>query len=273
MGQQDHSEQHGSPPQARPARFSERGEAEQRAVVDALVEGELEQLKTRLFSALAHELRTPLASLRLAVGLLVSAPPSGANEDHRQLFQLILQSSDRLDLLINSLLDYARLEANHLQLEMQTVDLRLILESVADLLEPHYRARHQTLDMHLPEEPVNVRGDPFRLRSAVQAVLDTACRRCPDNGRLSIGCRTQDGNTLGWICDTGLHVPEEARTHIFTHAYWQTTEDPPQLSTFGLGLPLAHGLMTLHGGSLWLEEPEAQGEGMCFHFRLPLASA
>lgn len=246
-------------------------EPEQRALIEALAAGELEQLKTRLFTALAHELRTPLASLRLAAGLLVNAPPSGATEEHRQLFQVILQSSDRLDLLINSLLDYARLEATHLQLEMQTIDLRLILEAVAGLLEPQYRARHQMLDLHLPDEPINLRGDPLRLRNAVQAVLDTACKRCPENGRLSLGCKIQDDHTLGWVCDTGPHVPEEARTRIFTHAYWQTTEDPPSLAAFGLGLPLAHGLMALHGGSLWLAEPEAAGEGMCFHFRLPLA--
>src|SRR5579883_2491970 len=131
-------------------------EPEQQALIEALAAGEFEQLKTRLFSAMAHELRTPLASLRLAAGLLVSAPPTGATEEHRQLFQLILQSSDRMDLLINSLLDYARLEANHLQLNTQIVDLRQILESIADLLEPHYRAKRQTLDLHLPEQPVNV---------------------------------------------------------------------------------------------------------------------
>jgi signal transduction histidine kinase len=244
---------------------------EQLALIEALAEEELEQLKTRFFTAMAHELRTPLASLRLAAGLLVSAPPPGASEEHRQLFQLLVQSSDRLDLLINSLLDYARLEARHLQLEMQTVDLRLILEAVAALLEPHYRARRQTLHLHLPETPVHVRGDPFRLRSAAQAVLDTACKRCPEDGRLSIGCRAREHDALGWVCDTGPYVPEEAREQVFTHAYWQTTEDPPQLSAFGLGLPLAHGLMTLHGGSLWLAEPEADGAGMCFHFRLPLA--
>ncbi len=253
------------------ASLSRLAEPEQRALIEALAEEELERLKTRLFSAMAHELRTPLASLRLAAGLLVNAPPPGATEDHRQLFQLILQSSDRLDLLINSLLDYARLEASHLQLEVQTLDLRLILESVVDLLEPHYRARRQTLVMQLPAEPVTVQGDPFRLKSAVQAVLDTACKRCPEDGRLSIGCRAQDGHTLGWICDSGAHVPEVAREHIFTHAYWQTTEDPPSLAAFGLGLPLAHGLMALHGGNLWLAEPETEGEGMCFHFRLPLA--
>jgi signal transduction histidine kinase len=246
---------------------------EQRALIEALAAGELEQLKARFFTAVAHELRTPLASLRLAAGLLVSAPPAGATEEHQQLFHLILQSSDRLDLLINSLLDYARLEARRLQLDMQTLDLRLILESVAALMEPHYRARRQTLDLHLPEQPINVRGDPFRLRSAVQAVLDTACKRCPEGGKLSIGCRRHDGGTLGWVCDTGPYVPEAAREHIFTHAYWQTTEDLPHLSALGLGLPLAHGLLTLHGGSLWLAEPEAAGEGMCFHFSLPLARA
>jgi signal transduction histidine kinase len=244
---------------------------EQRALIEALAAGELEQLQARLFTTLAHELRTPLASLRLAAGLLVSAPPPGATEDHHQLFQLILQASDRLDRLINRLLDSARLNSHQLQLELQTVDLRLILESVVALVEPHYRARRQTLDLQLPEEPVNVQGDPFRLRSAIQAVLDTACKRCPEGGKLSLGCRTQDGELFGWICDTGPHVPEAAREPLLTHTSWQPAEEPPQLSSFGVGLPLAHGLLSLHGGSLWLEQPEAGGEGMCFHFRLPLA--
>jgi signal transduction histidine kinase len=271
MGHHDHSaeQQESRNISAPPPRLVE---PEQRTLIEVLAAEELEQLKTRLFSALAHELRTPLASLRLAAGLLVNAPPPGATEDHRQLFQLILQSSNRLDLLINSMLDYARLEASHLQLEMQTIDLRLILESVAGLLEPHYRARRQLLDLHLPEEPVNVRGDPFRLRSAVEALLDAAWKRCPDNGRLSLGCKIQNDHTLAWVCDTGPRVPEESRPYLFTSASWQTTEDPPSLAGFGLGLPLARGVITLHRGSLWLEEPETQGEGMCFHFRLPLAS-
>jgi signal transduction histidine kinase len=271
MGHQDQSEKQRSRQRTMPATFSELGESEQLALIDALVEGELEQLKTRLFSAMAHELRTPLASLRLAAGLLVSAPPTGATEEHRQLFQLILQSSDRMDLLINSLLDYARLEANHLQLNTQIVDLRQILESIAGLLEPHYRAKRQTLDLHLPEQPVNVYADPFRLKSAVQALLETACKRCPESGRLTMGCQGQEREAIGWVCDTGPSVPAEAREQIFTHAYWQTREDPLPLMAFGLGLPFAYGLMTLHGGSLWLAEPEAQKAGVCFHFRLPLA--
>ncbi len=246
-------------------------EHEQLALVNMLVEGELEQLKTRLFSALAHELRTPLASLRLVAGLLVSTPPAGSTEDHRQLFHLLLQASDRLDLLITSLLDYARLDSRHLELSLQTVDLRVILESVAGMMEPHYRAKRQVLDMYLPDEPVNVRGDPFRLKSAIQALLDTACKRCPENGRLSMGCRVQENDTLGWICDTGSYIPEEAREQIFSHAYWQTAEGPPSLMAFGLGLPFARGLMTLHGGSLQLAAPEAGEEGMCLHFYLPLA--
>ncbi len=245
--------------------------SERQAMLEALAAGELEQLKARLFSALAHELRTPLASLRLAAGLLVSVPPPGATEEHRQLFQLILHSSDRLELLVNSLLDYARLEASHLHLDRQIVDLRLILESVASLLEPQYRARRQTLDVHLPAEPVNVQGDPFRLRSAVQAVLETACKRCLENGKLSIGCRAQDAHAFGWVCDSGPYVPAAVRADLFTTAFWQTTADPPSLAAFGLGLPLAHSLIMLHGGRLWLEEPEARGEGMCFRFSLPLA--
>lgn len=250
---------------------SEPEASEQRTVLEALAAGELEQLKTRFFTMMAHELRTPLASLRLAAGLLVSAPPAGASEEHHQLFHLILQSSDRLDLLVNSLLDYARLEASHLYLETQTVDLRLILESVADLLEPQYRARRQTLDMRLPAKPVNVPGDPFRLRSAAQALLDTACKRCPESGMLRMGCQAQENDAFGWVCNTGPAVPEAAREQIFTHAYWQTAEELPQLAGFGLGLPLARGLITLHGGRLWLAEPDTHEEGMCFHFSLPLA--
>ena len=271
MGQQEQSEKQVLTHRPMPSMSSEPGEAAQAALIDALVEGKLEQLKTLFFNAVAHELRTPLASLRLAAGLLVSAPPTGATEDHRQLFQFILQSSDRLDLLVNSLLDYAQLEARHLQLNMQIVDLRLILDSVAGLLEPQYRAKRQTLDISLPEQPVNVSADPFRLKSAVQALLETSCQRCPEGGRLSVGCQGQERDAVGWVCDTGSSIPAEARELIFTQAYWQTRDVSPSLTAFGLGLPLAYGLMTLHGGSLWLAEQEAKETGMCFHFRLPLA--
>lgn len=245
--------------------------SEQQVLPGALAEEELERLKAQFISAMAHELRTPLASLRLAAGLLVSAPPLGANDEHLQLFHLILQSSDRLDLLIKSLLDYAHLEARHLRLNIQTIDLRPILESAAELLEPHYRARRQTLDLHLPEQQITVRGDPFRLRSMVQALLDTACKRSPTDGKLSMGCRVEGGDALGWVCDTGPHVPAEEREQLFTHTYWQTGEDPPGLAAFGLGLPFAQKLMKLHGGRLWLADPKSPGTGTCFHFSLPLA--
>lgn len=271
MGQQEHSEKQVLTHRTMPATSSEGGESEQLALVDALVEGKLEQLKTLFFNAVAHELRTPLASLRLAAGLLVSAPPSGATEEHRQLFEFILHSSDRLDLLVNSLLDYTQLEARHLQLDMQRVDLRVILDSVVDLLAPQYRAKGQTLEVSRPEQPVNVSADPFRLKSAMHALLETACQRCPEGGSLRMGCRSQEHDAVGWVCDTGPALPAEARDRLFTQAPWQTRADSPSLSAFGLGLPLASGLLSLQGGSLWLAEQEVQETGMCFHFRLPLA--
>ena len=244
---------------------------EQQTLIETLAEEELGRLKSRFISAMTHELRTPLASLRLAAGLLVSAPPAGATEDQQQLFQLILRSGDRLDLLITSLLEYARLEARHLRLNLQTFDLRPILESAADLLEPHYRARGQTLELHLPEQGVTVRGDPFHLRTMAQALLDTACKRAPAGGKLSIGCRAEGGTALGWVCDTGPQVPAEERERLFTGSYWQMEEDPPGLAAFGLGVPFARKLIQLHGGGLWLADPETPGEGACFHFSLPLA--
>lgn len=271
MGHQDHSEKSAAPQRTLPARSAEPGASAQRAVVEAVVEGELEQIKQQLFSALAHELRTPLASLRLAAGLLVSAPPAGATEEHRQLFQFILHSSDRLDLLISRLLDAARLEAHHLPLTLQVVDLRPILESVADRLAPQYRAKRQTLEVSLPAQPVTVAADPLRVTSALHALLETACQRCPEAGRLTLGCQAQAGDAVGWVGDSGPAVPAALRAQLLTPASGQTPADLPQLSAFGLGLPLAAGLLALQGGSLWLAEPEAADAGLCFRFRLPLA--
>lgn len=249
----------------------------------------LEKAKTDFISLAGHELRTPLAVLQGYISMLLEEPNRYQSPDQQeQLLRGLNNSTERLNSLINRLIDISALEtqALHLKLEPQKIDglvRQVIAQTKADLGE-----RQLAFQTDIVADIPLILADTKRLHEVLYQVLNNAVRYTPDGGRISLRLYpAQDKQAKPpqqWlaleISDTGIGIAPEDRGHVFDKFF--RVGDVERHSSGqvkfkgggpGLGLSLAQGLVTLHGGQIWVESPghdEVNFPGSTFHLRFPV---
>jgi signal transduction histidine kinase len=199
-------------------------------------------------SAIAHELRSPLATLTLALDYFDRQPqPDGA----RKRLDLALTEAARMGRLIDDMLLYAK----PLQLDLAPVDLREILAEAAALMQGQSACADRVIDIPLRGEPVQVFGDRDRLLQVVTNLLRNACESSPAGGRVEIEIQGSTPATQ-WLVEVrngGDSVPKEVLARVFE----------PFVSTkrggTGLGLAIVRRLVQMHGGDVRMDSSEERG--------------
>ena len=252
------------------ARVPEEGPRELREIgsdvnelVDSLAAQRAHQLT--FLSSIAHDLRNPMTSLRAAAQLAVrqeDAPP----EKQRERARLMLRQVDRMNRLVEDLLDVSRIEAGRFELRKERRDLREVVRDTVQLYEetsPSHEIRAS-----LPDEPVNVEHDPGRIAQVLGNLVGNAIKYSPAGGPVDVRLRAENGEAVVEVEDRGLGIPENERESIF-EPFRRSGGERAAIPGVGLGLSVARRLVRAHGGEIEVESEE--GAGSTFRVRLPLA--
>ena len=246
------------------AKLQELYEEEKKLRQELEAEVELRNLFTR---ALVHELKTPLTPVLASSELL-------ATELHEEPWLSIAQNIHRgasnLSKRINELLDLAKGEMGMLRLNPKPVDIRQLLQGIADEMAVVVSSNGQSLTLALAPSLPLVWGDEERLRRVVLNLLINASKFTPEGGKLTLKANKKDTALVIEVEDTGPGIPEEEQERIF-QPYYQHVSDRESISGMGLGLTLCKYLVELHGGKIWVESEV--GKGSTFGFTVPLATA
>jgi heavy metal sensor kinase len=224
--------------------------------------GEMRQFS----SALAHELRTPLAALRGEMELALLRPRS--ESEWRSSAASQIEDIDKLTRMVNQLLTLARAESGEIPLAHDAVDLGALATTVAEQLEPVAQAKD--LDLHcVVHQPVTVTGDGGWLERLLLNLLDNAIKYTPSRGHIRVAVSREKNQARLEVSDTGAGISADAVPHIFERFY---RVDPARSSTVegaGLGLSLAKWIVEHHHGRIDVRsEP---GKGSTFTIWLPLS--
>jgi len=225
------------------------------------------EAKSRFLATMSHELRTPLnAIIGFAELLLMRDVEQMAAEQRRGYITDIRNSGAHLLALINDILDYSKLEADHLPLNETIFDLRQFLHDGLRLVRAQAEAAGVTL--HLPPAPgIAVKGDERRLRQCVVNLLANAIKFAP-GGEVTLAARITDGGGIEiQVADTGCGIPSDQLEQVFQPFHQVENELSRSTNGTGLGLPLSRKLVERHGGTLRLES--AVGQGTTAILRLP----
>jgi signal transduction histidine kinase len=228
-------------------------------------------LRDEFLSVAAHELKTPLTSLRGYAQLLAREFARGeANPDRaRRAAYTIQVQSDKLARLVAQLLDVSRLQSGKLAIERTPTNvsalMRDIIESARTQLQEHI------LVARLPTE-LGAAIDPLRIEQVVTNLIDNAIKYSPEGGQIDVAleCEPADEMVRIVVRDRGVGVPPEHRAHIFDRFYQAHAGGPlTSMAGMGLGLYISRQIVELHGGSIEAQFPEDGGTR--FVVRLPLA--
>ena len=247
-------------------RMAERLEAGRRELEEQnerLRESEL--AKSELVSVVAHELRTPLASVLGFTSVLLQRE---VTEDQRREYLGIIEAQGRrLSALVNDFLDVQRLEEGKLSIGSELVDVGRVVREQTELFAG--QSPKHLLDVSLPPTPLPVRGDSNRLAQVVANLLSNAIKYSPHGGVVHVAGKRNHDVVRVSIQDEGVGIPAELQREIFGkfvrgHATAEGIEGS------GLGLAISRSLVEAHGGSIDFES--TKGRGSTFWFEIPTAS-
>ncbi len=239
-------------------------ETEARAEIEAI--RDLNRLKNQFVNAVSHDLRIPLTSVMGYAEFLEEGMGGDLSSQQRVFVDQIQKNAMRLTRLVDDLLDFARMEAGSLKLNLEEVDLGARVRDVAQSLQPQIDASGLSLELDLPKDPLVTCLDGPRIERVFFNLLNNALKFTPPGGRIQISLHGEGDGVRAEVCDTGEGIAPDDLTKLF-RPFSQLLGAEAKGGT-GLGLNIVKVLVEAHGGTVGvLSEP---GHGSNFWFTLPM---
>jgi signal transduction histidine kinase/CheY-like chemotaxis protein len=226
-----------------------------------------DQRKTEFLATLAHELRNPLAPLSNCVGLLKRGVP-----DQQPVLRVMDRQLHHLVRLVDDLLELSRITRGKVELRMEDLDLRRVVEAAVETSRPLVERGRHRLETVLRDGPLCVRGDPVRLAQVLSNLLNNAARYTDDGGNILLEAHAEGGEAVLTVSDNGSGLSEEALAGVFDMFTQADASDTRAQHGLGIGLALVRNLVEMHGGVVNARS-EGPGRGSHFEVRLPLIPA
>lgn len=228
---------------------------------------EADKMKSDFFSLMAHELRTPLASIREGTNLLLNNQGSDFSHNRTRILRIITEEGNRLTDLVNSLLDLSKMEAGMLALRREKFDIDRLIFKAISAMEPLALTKNIGISWEAPDELPQVSADEERMLQALRNLIGNAVKFTPEGGRITIKARPLSEGVEVSIADSGHGIPPEDLEVIFDKFRQSAMTSYSTIKGTGLGLAIVKHIITAHGGRIWATSET--GRGSVFTFQLP----
>ncbi len=227
----------------------------------------IEATRRELIGTVAHELRTPLASIKGSMeGLIDGVLPAETST-----FQQIYREADRLQRLVYDLQELSRVEAGAFDLNVKPVAVVDLVASTVARLGYQFEEKGVALETDISVDLPPVRADEDRIGQVMLNLVGNALQYTPAGGQVRVSGRRQGGEVNISVSDTGIGVAAEHLPLIFTRFYRVDKSRARSGGGSGIGLTIAKHLVEAHGGRIWAESP-GPGQGSTFTFTLPVTA-
>jgi signal transduction histidine kinase len=237
------------------------------------------QAKSEFISFVAHELKTPMTSIRGYTDLVAQGAVGPVSQPQANFLSTIRLNVDRMAALVSDLNDVSRIESGRLKLEFAAVPLAAAVDEVVEALQSQIDAKEQKLTLEIPADLPPAWVDRGRLIQVLTNLLSNAYKYTPAGGALRIAAERSDNR---WdaagppevvhflVQDSGLGISLQEQKSIFQKFFRSEDGKVRDIPGTGLGLHITRNLVEMHGGRIWFESE--LNKGSTFHFTVPAAS-
>lgn len=225
--------------------------------------------RSRFVSAVTHEIRVPMTSIKGYTDLLRQGVIGPVNEQQLDFLNTIRNNVDRMSTLVSNLSDISHIETGRLKLQLADIYLRISLEEALNSLNLKLAEKEQTLTVDLPANLPPVRADSIRLVQVLHNLLSNAHKYTPPKGKIAVHASPTGSFVRVEVSDTGIGIRPEDQSLLFTQFF--RSEDPAvrEQQGWGLGLCVAKRLVDIMGGEVGVQSQV--GEGSTFWFTVPVS--
>lgn len=239
--------------------------------------------KSEFVSFVAHELKTPMTSIKGYTDLLLMGRSNGQLSEQQEGFLRTIRSNiERMNTLVSDLNDVTKMETNNLHMELRPVTFANVITETLRPLQKQIEDRQQALEINMPANTPALMGDQNRLIQVLTNLVSNAHKYTPAGGRIAIVGEVVPNRWNGkgpsgdpifhvMVRDTGIGMSQEDVNKLFTPYFRSENPLAREQPGTGLGLTIVRGIVERHGGRIWVESE--LGQGTVFHFTVPLAPA
>jgi len=230
----------------------------------------LNEIKTTFLKTTSHELRTPITSIKGYIQMLMKKNLGEINEEQKKSLEVILRNTNRLDQVIQNMLDTTNLQSGIMKLIPSKVNPSTLVKEATQTIQSLSYEKHitinSTVEKHLPDLIV----DSERIKQVLINIISNAIKFSADSSIININVKKEKEDVLFEVQDFGIGIPKDKQEMIFDTFYQVDSSDVREYGGTGLSLALSKGIVILHGGKMWLESTE--GKSSTFRFTLPIKS-
>ena len=234
---------------------------------EAGFKAQLEEIMVQFIANVSHELRTPLTSIKGYTETLLEGAMNDANLCERWL-EVIYSESQRLERLINDLLDLSMLEAEQVELNLKELDIREVVKNVISILHPQASRDKVKITASFPDNLPKLTFDEDRIKQVLLNLIHNAVKYSPENGEVKVQGEELEREVRISISDEGAGIPQKHLDKIFERFYRVEKNMAKTAGGRGLGLAIARHIVETHGGNIGATSKV--GNGSSFYFTLPI---
>ena len=227
--------------------------------------------KSEFLANMSHELRTPLNSINGFSEVLYDETFGPSNEKQKSYVNFVLTSGKHLLLLINQILDMAKVESGKMKLALSVLPMKSLLTEISALLADMAGKKKLLMSIEIDDDLPGIEADELRVKEIIYNLLSNAVKFTPDGGRIGMRAQRIDGEIEIVVWDTGIGIAPENHSKVFEGFFRVDTPHSRLTEGTGLGLPLSRKIGKLHGGDLKVES-DGLDKGTLVRFNLPIIS-
>lgn len=231
---------------------------------------ELNQLKSNFIANISHELLTPLTHIRGYLELMVDDGLGPLNEQQTEAVSVMRRSEERLERLIENLIEFSLFAKGDLSLQTEVINLHDVFDKV--LMECLVQCENKSIALKtkFPQDLPTVKADPQKISWVLSQFMDNAIKFTESGGQVQLGARLEESLVSIYVFDTGIGISPAQIKEIFEPFHQLDNSATRRYEGTGLGLAMAHRIIEAHGSEIFVRSKP--GEGSYFEFKLPVTS-
>lgn len=227
---------------------------------------DLTRRQNNFLLSITHELKSPLASLKLSMQTIQKRQLD--EEQIRNMANMSMDDIERLEMLVENILLASKIESQHFQLNRELMDLSGITKNIFDAIGIKYKGQRNFIDRI--EENVYIYGDRFSFSSVVYNLIENAIKYSSAGSDIVVELTGDDQNAYLKVCDSGIGIPENEKMRIFDRFYRIGTEETRKTKGTGLGLFIVKQVVMMHNGTIDVKNNIPQGSR--FEISIPVGA-
>lgn len=232
----------------------------------------LDQLKNNFINVTSHELRTPMASIKGYVQMLLKQKLGNITKEEKNALEIVLRNTNRLDKLIQDILDLSRLESGNMKYIPEKADIKSLITEVQETMSAKSEEKKIKIKTEVDKEIPPAVIDPEKIRQVMMNLVDNSIKFSDDGTVINLKAKKEKDDILIEIQDFGRGVPEKQKDKVFETFYQVDSGEDRKYGGTGLGLAISKSIIQAHGGNIWVESKGVPREGSSFKFTIPFDS-